>query len=70
MSYGQMSAIYISDKKGTIWVTHSADKVFHEDCAVSTFKQLPICIMVWGCIMEGQKGLLVVLEYPGGHRRA
>ena len=22
--------------------------------------------MVWGCIMKGRKGLLVVLEYPGG----
>ncbi|KAF5353056.1 hypothetical protein D9758_008811 [Tetrapyrgos nigripes] len=22
--------------------------------------------MVWGCIMKGKKGLLVVLEYPGG----
>ena len=22
--------------------------------------------MVWGCIVQGRKGLLIVLEYPGG----
>ena len=59
--------IYIGDKKGTVWVTHSVDELFHEDCVVPTFKQSPICVMVWGCILEGQKGLLVVLEYPGGY---
>jgi len=42
------------------------DEVFHEDCVVPTFKQLPIWVMVWGCIMEGRKGPLVVLEYLGG----
>ena len=31
-----------------------------------TFKQSSIRVMVWGCIMNGQKGPLVVLEYPGG----
>ena len=25
-----------------------------------------MCVMVWGCIIEGCKGPLVVLEYPGG----
>jgi hypothetical protein len=25
--------------------------------------------MVWGCIMDGQRGPLVVLEYPGGRGR-
>jgi len=57
--------VYIGDKKGTVWVTCSADEVFHEDCLVPTFKQLPIRIMIWGCILEGQKGPLVVLDYPG-----
>ena len=37
-----------------------------DECLVPTFKQLPVHIMVWGCIMEGRKGPLVVLEYPGG----
>jgi len=58
--------IYIGDKKGTVWVTRSVDEVFHEDCLVPTFKQSPIRVMVWGCILEGRKGPLVVLDYPGG----
>jgi len=37
-----------------------------DECLVPTFKQSPVRIMVWGCIMEGRKGPLVVLEYPGG----
>ena len=53
-----------------MWVTCSADEVFHEDCVIQTFKQLPIHVMVWGCIMEGQKGPLVVLEYLGGCSRS
>ena len=60
------SYIYISDKKGTVWVTRAANEVYNEDCVVLTFKQSSIRVMVWGCIMERQKGPLVVLEYPGG----
>ncbi|KAH9954883.1 hypothetical protein BJV74DRAFT_750637, partial [Russula compacta] len=36
------------------------------DCVIPTFSQSPICLMVWGCFMEGRKGPLVMLEYPGG----
>ena len=52
--------VYIGDKKGTVWVTQSADEVFHEDCIVPTFKQSAIQVIVWGCIMESRKGLLIV----------
>ena len=47
-------------------MTWRPDEEFDEDCLVPTFKQSLVCVMVWGCIMEGRKGPLVVLEYPGG----
>jgi hypothetical protein len=49
-----------------VWVTRAVDEAYDEDCVVPTFKQSPICLMVWGCIMHGDKGPLVVLEYLGG----
>jgi hypothetical protein len=58
--------IYIGDSKGTVWVTRTPNEEFDENCLVPTFKQSPIRVMVWGCIMEGKKGPLVVLDYPGG----
>ena len=47
-------------------MTQCPDEEFDKDCLVPTFKQSSVRVMVWGCIMKGQKGLLVVLEYPGG----
>lgn len=35
-------------------------------CLVPSFKQSSINVMVRGCIIAGQKGPLIVLEYPGG----
>ena len=58
--------IYLGDNQGRIYVTQCPDKEFDEDCLVPTFKQSSVCVMVWGCIMKGWKGPLVVLEYPGG----
>jgi transposase len=58
--------IYLGDKRGRIFVTRRADEELHEDCLVPTFKQSSVRVMVWGSIMWGQKGPLVVLEYPGG----
>lgn len=58
--------VYIGDTKGTVWVTRSASEEFDEDCVIPTFKQSSLRVMVWGCIMEGRKGPLLVLEYPGG----
>lgn len=37
-----------------------------QDCLVPTFKQSSIRVMIWGCIMMGKKGPLVVLEYLQG----
>lgn len=58
--------IYLSDGRGDIYVTQRPGEEFHEDCVAPIFKQSPIQIMVWGCIMEGKKGPLLALEYTGG----
>jgi transposase len=58
--------IYLGDKQGRIYITRRADEVMVEECLVPTFKQSSVRVMVWGCIIEGEKGPLVVLEYPGG----
>jgi transposase len=58
--------VYIGDTRGRVWVTRRPDEVFDEDCLIPTFKQSSIRVMVWACIMEGRKGPLVVMEYPGG----
>jgi len=60
------SYIYLDDTRGRIYVTRQDNEIFQEDCLILTFKQSSICVMVWGCIMQGRKGPLVVLEYPGG----
>jgi len=49
-----------------VYVTQRPGEECLEECLVPIFKQSSICVMVWGCIMEGVKGPLVVLEYPGG----
>jgi transposase len=58
--------VYLDDTRGRVFVTRRADEEFDEDCLIPTFKQSDIRVMVWGCIMKGRKGPLVVLEYPGG----
>ena len=45
----------------------SASEGYDEGCLIPTFKQSSICVMVWGCIIGGKKGPLVMLEHPGGH---
>ncbi|KZP21899.1 hypothetical protein FIBSPDRAFT_683098, partial [Athelia psychrophila] len=64
--YSDEAYIVLGDAKGTVYVTRTADEVYDESCVVPKFKQLSLRIMVWGCIMKGRKGPLVVLEYPGG----
>ena len=49
-----------------MYVTSHADEEYNEDCLVPTFKQSAVHVMVWGCIIKGQKGPLIVLEYLGG----
>jgi hypothetical protein len=58
--------VYMDDRHGRVYVTRREDEAWDEDCIVPTFKQSSVRVMVWGCIIKGQKGPLVVLEYPGG----
>lgn len=58
--------VVLGDRKGSVWVTRTKDEEFADDCVVPRFKQSSLRIMVWGCMMKGKKGPLVVLEYPGG----
>ena len=58
--------VHVGDKSGRVYVTRRPDEKMLEECVVPTFKQSPLRVMVWGCIIKGTKGPLVVLEYPGG----
>ncbi|KAE9391691.1 hypothetical protein BT96DRAFT_945185 [Gymnopus androsaceus JB14] len=58
--------VYLGDSHGRVFVTCCIGKQLEDDCLVPAFKQSSIRVMVWGCIMKGKKGPLVVLEYPGG----
>ena len=58
--------VHIGDDQETVWVTRRVDEEFDKDCVIPTFKQSSLRVMVWACIMKGDKGPLVVLEYPGG----
>lgn len=58
--------IQLGDKKGRVYVTRRPDEEYLEECLEPAFTQSPVRVMIWGCIMKGRKGPLVVLEYPGG----
>ena len=58
--------VYLGNKQGHIYVTRRADEELLDECLVPTFKQSSVRVMIWGCIIEGEKGPLVVLEYPEG----
>ncbi|KAF9052094.1 hypothetical protein BJ165DRAFT_1314160, partial [Panaeolus papilionaceus] len=47
-------------------VTRRPEEELLSECTRPAFKQSSVRVMVWGCIMQGEKGPLVVLEYPGG----
>jgi hypothetical protein len=58
--------VCIGDSKGTVWITQTADEEFDKNCLVVIFKQSSNHVTVWGCIAEGRRGPLVVLDYPRG----
>jgi DDE superfamily endonuclease len=58
--------VHVSDKCGRIFVTQRKDEQLLDECVVPTFKQSKLHVMIWGCIAQGQKGPLVMLDYPGG----
>jgi len=58
--------VYLGDTRGRVYVTRQKGEEMLDECIVPTFKQSSVRVMIWGCIMRGVKGPLVVLEYPGG----
>jgi len=60
------SYIHIDDTTGRIYVTRRVGEELNDDCMGPRFKQSSIRVMVWGCVMWGWKGPLIILEYPGG----
>ena len=58
--------VHLDDHSGRVFVTCRADEEYDENCVIPTFKQSSVRVMIWGCIMKGRKGPLVMLEYPGG----
>lgn len=64
--FSDESYIHVGDKCGRIFVTRRKDERLLDECLVPTFKQSSLRVMVWGCTVDGRKGLLVVMEYPGG----
>ena len=58
--------VQLNGSNGQVFITHHADEEYDKNCVVPKFKQSSVRVMVWGCFMEGVKGPLVVLEYPGG----
>jgi hypothetical protein len=49
-----------------MYITQCTDEEFINECLVLTFKKSSIYVMVWACIIDGKKGPLIVLDYPGG----
>ncbi|PPR03974.1 hypothetical protein CVT26_001081 [Gymnopilus dilepis] len=64
--YSDETYIWVGDRAGRIFVTRRRDERLLDECLVPTFKQSNLRVMVWGCIVGGRKGPLVVMEYPGG----
>ena len=55
------------DGKGQVHITHCPREEFDENCVIPKMKQSNIKAMIWAAVMLGKKGLIVVLEYPGGN---
>lgn len=58
--------VVVGDSAGQVFVTRRAGEEFSDDCVVQKFKQSSFRVMIWGCIMQGRKGPMACLEYPGG----
>ncbi|KAE9385669.1 hypothetical protein BT96DRAFT_840396, partial [Gymnopus androsaceus JB14] len=58
--------VVLGKNKGWIWVTRRPGKELLNDCCIPKLTQSSVCCMIWGCIMKGARGPLVILEYPGG----
>jgi hypothetical protein len=57
--------VYLGDDRGHIYVTCCPHEELLKKCLILIFKQSTVCIMVWGSIMKGKKGPLIVLRFQG-----
>ena len=55
-----------SGGKGQVHIPCRPGEEFDENCVILKMKQSNIKAMIWAAVMLGKKGLIVVLEYPGG----
>jgi len=46
--------IKLDDTNGRIYVTRRTDEEYDENCLVPKFKQSPVKVMIWACVMGGQ----------------
>jgi hypothetical protein len=66
IAWSDEAYVCLDNKKGRVWVTCKPGEELLDECCVAVVLQSPIQLMVWGIVMKGAKGPLVVLEYPGG----
>jgi transposase len=68
ITWSDEAYVCLDNKKGRVWVTCRPGEELLEECCVAAVPQSPVRVMVWGIIMKGAKGPLLVLEYPGSKR--
>ena len=61
--------VYIGDTKGRVYVTRQPDEVLKEDCLVPSFKQSSLQVMIWGCIIKGEKRAISCVGVSKWQRR-
>lgn len=66
VAWSDEAYVCLDDLKGRVYVTRRPGEEHLEECCVPSLTQSPLHVMVWGVIMKGIKGPLVILEYPGG----
>jgi transposase len=66
VAWSDEAYVCLDDKAGRVWVTRQPGEELLDECCVPIVPQSPVRVMVWGIVMKGAKGPLVVLEYPGG----
>jgi len=46
--YSDEAYVVLGESKGTVYVTRTADEVYHDDCIIPKYKQSDLRVMVWG----------------------
>jgi transposase len=58
--------VILGETCGRVYVTRKSGEELEDECVEEVCTQASVRAMIWGCIMKGRKGPLVILEYPGG----